>query len=73
MYIHQFTSNLKVRCKIRQVILQSLTYAPSKSNYNIITPCVLHVIVAMPKAMNQFGLICNTIHSLNLNDLLGCP
>ena len=72
-YVHRFTSNSKVRCKLRQVIFQSLTYAPSKSNYNSITPCVFHIIVVMPKVINQFGLICNTIHSWKLNALLGCP
>ena len=73
MYNHHFTSNPKVRCKRRQVICHSLTYAPSKSNCNSITPCVLHVIFEMPKVMNQFGLFCNNICSWQLNDLLGCP
>ena len=73
MYVYHFTSNLKVRCKRGQVICQSLTYAPSKSNCNRITPYVLHVIVAMQKVMNQFGFICNNIHSWQINDSLVCP
>ena len=72
IYVHQLTSNSKVRYKRHQVICQRFAYAPYGSNYNSIPPCVLYVIVAMPKLMNQFGLIYNTIHSWHLNYSLRC-
>ena len=72
MYVHQFTSNSKVRCKCRQVIYQSLNDTPSKSNCNSITTRVSHMVIAMSKLMNQFSLICNTIQFWQLNYLLGC-
>ena len=70
MYVTQLTTDSEMRHKAWQTIRQCVTGTLSKSNCNFITPSISCVILAVTKVMHQQLLICDTLHSGNINNHL---